>query len=412
VNRAAAFANGANQSPRIYLDNNATTRVAPAVVETMLPFFTERFGNASSKHGFGEEACDALRAARGAVRELIGAALDTEIVFTSSGTEADNLALLSALETQTGRDEIVTSQVEHPAVLALCAHLERTGRAKVHRVPVDSVGRLDMEAYRRALGPKVACVSLMWANNETGVIFPIAQCAALAHEAGALFHCDAVAAVGRIPVDVAGSRIDMLSFSGHKLHGPKGIGVLYVRKGVEVRPLVYGGRQERGRRAGTENVPAIAGIGKAAELAALSLRNDVARVEGLRNELERQLVTRIEGAKVIGDRGNRLPTTLNVAFEYLESDHILTLLDRYGIAASSGSACTAGSMEPSHVLRAMRVPYTAAHGAVRFSLSRETSAADIDRVAAVMPEIVNKLRLPALSVRPALTPQVARGRYA
>jgi cysteine desulfurase len=394
----------------VYLDNNATTRVDRQVLEAMLPFFTEHFGNASSKHGFGEAASDAVRAARAQVQELIGAARDTEIVFTASGTEAGNTAILSALETQAGRNEIVTSQVEHPAILAVCEHLEKTGRAKIHRIAVDTDGRLDIEAYRSALGRNTACVSLMWANNETGVIFPVEQFAALAHEAGALFHSDAVQAVGKVPIDIRNTPIDLLSFSAHKLHGPKGIGALYVRKGVPLQPLIRGGRQERGRRAGTENVPAIVGFGKAAEAARHSLRNDMPRVTNLRDTLERRLLT-IGDAAVIGERANRIPTTLNIAFAYLESDPILVLLNKRGIAASSGSACASGSMEPSHVMRAMKVPYTLAHGAVRFSLSRESTADDIDRLTEVMPEIIAKLRGPALMPDAAMSPPALQESY-
>ncbi len=397
---------------RSYLDNGATTRVDPKVVEAMLPFFTEQFGNASSKHDFGEEVGGAVRTARRQLKALIGAALDEEIVFTSSGTEADNTALLSALETQTGRNEVITSQVEHPAILALCEHLEKTGRAKIHRIPVDGSGRLDLDAYRRALSSKVACVSLMWANNETGVVFPVEQLAASAHEAGALFHSDAVQAVGKIPIDVKQTQIDLLSLSAHKFHGPKGIGALYVRKGVPLQPLIRGGRQERGRRAGTENVPAIAGLGKAAELARHSLQHDIPRVMQLRDGLERRLVARIDGAMVVGGGAARIPTTLNLAFDYLESDSILVLLNRHGIAASSGSACASGSMEPSHVLRAMKVPYTAAHGAVRFSLSRENTAEDVDRVVDVLPEIVSRLREPALALDVTMSHGALGGNYA
>jgi cysteine desulfurase len=391
---------------RIYLDNNATTRVDPKVVEAMLPFFTEQFGNASSKHDLGEEAGDALQFARRQVQELIGAASDHEIIFTSGGTESDNVAILSALETQAGRNEVITSQVEHPAILALCDHLEKTGRAKIHRLPVDSHGRLNMEAYRCALSPKVSCVSLMWANNETGVVFPIEQLAELAHEAGALFHTDAVQAAGKFPIHAAESHIDMLSLSAHKIHGPKGIGALYVRKGVRLQPLIRGGRQERGRRAGTENVPAIVGFGKAAQLVHQSLQSEMPRLRELRDSFERRLLQQIDNTLVIGDRDNRIPNTLNIAFENLESDPILLLLNQQGIAASSGSACTSGSMEPSHVLRAMKVPYTAAHGAVRFSLSRENTAADVDRVLEVMPAIIDKLRGPSLAVEAIAAPNV------
>jgi cysteine desulfurase len=396
---------------RVYLDNNATTRVDPNVLAAMLPFFTEQFGNASSKHDFGAAASDAVRTARGQAQQLIGAARDTEIVFTASGTEAGNTAILSAFETRAGRNEIITSQVEHPAILAVCDQLEKTGRAKIHRIPVDTDGRLDIEAYRSALSPNTACVSFMWANNETGVIFPVDRFAALAHNAGALFHTDAVQAAGKIPIDVRNTQIDLLSFSAHKLHGPKGIGALYVRKGVPLQPLVRGGRQERGRRAGTENVPAIVGFGKAAEASGHALRNEMPRVMHLRDSLERRLLAKIDDAWVIGDRANRVPTTLNIAFAHVESDPILVLLNKCGIAASSGSACASGSMEPSHVLRAMKVPYTAAHGAVRFSLSRESTVEEIDLVLDVLPEIIAKLRGPAITLDTAMSPMALEESY-
>ncbi|MCJ2185651.1 cysteine desulfurase NifS [Novosphingobium beihaiensis] len=376
----------------VYLDNNATTRCDPAAVEAMLPYFSEQFGNASSTHMFGAEVGAAVSRARKQLQGLLGAKFDHEIVYTSGGTEADNMALLSALETQEGRDEIVTSAVEHPAILNLADHLEKTGRAKVRLIGVDSRGRLDMEAYRQALGPKTAIVSIMWANNETGTIFPVEELAALAHEAGALFHTDAVQAVGKVPVNLAESAVDMLSLSGHKLHGPKGIGALYVRKGIRVRPLIRGGHQERGRRGGTENAPAIVGLGKAAELALEHMADERTRVAALRDRLEQGVLQRIGNCFVTGDPENRLPNTANVVFEYVEGEAILTNMNREGLAASSGSACTSGSMEPSHVLRAMDVPYTAALGAIRFSLSRENGDADVDRVLEVLPGIIGKLR--------------------
>ena len=299
---------------RIYLDNNATTRVDPRVVDAMLPFFTEQFGNASSKHGFGEESADAVRKARREVQDLIGAASDQEIVFTSGGTESDNAAILSALDAQPGRDEIITSQTEHPAVLMLCDHLETTRSIKIHRIPVDAHGMLDIEAYYRALSLRTACVSLMWANNETGVVFPVDQFAALAHKAGALFHTDAIQAAGKIPIDVKGTQIDLMSLSAHKLHGPKGIGALYVRKGVRLQPFVRGGRQERGRRAGTENVPAIVGFGKAAELARQSLQGEMDRVRALRDGLERRLLDHIDNARLVGGRADRVSQHLEHCF--------------------------------------------------------------------------------------------------
>lgn len=376
----------------VYLDNNATTRVDPLVVTSMLPFFTEHFGNASSMHSFGSSVGPALKLARQQVQALIGAQFDHEVVFTSGGTESDNTAILSALETQKGRDEIVTSVVEHPAILSLCDYLEKTRGITVHRIPVDCKGRLDMDAYARAIGPRTAIVSIMWANNETGTLFPVERLAEMAHDAGALFHTDAVQAVGKIPMDLKSTEIDLLSLSGHKLHAPKGVGALYVRKGVRLRPLVRGGHQERARRAGTENVPSIIGLGKAAELALQHMADEQGRVKELRDRLEAGILQRVGNCFVTGDADNRLPNTCNVAFEFIEGEAILLLLNKEGIAASSGSACTSGSLEPSHVMRAMDIPYSAAHGATRFSFSRDNTDDDVDRVLGAIPKIVEKLR--------------------
>jgi cysteine desulfurase len=375
----------------VYLDNNATTRTDPRVVAAMLPYFTDQFGNASSAHLFGIKVGEALRNARRKLQALIGAAYDHEIIFTSGGTESDNAAILSALEVQEGRDEIVTTSVEHAAILSLVACLSKMRGVKVHIVEVDPAGRVDLAAFEKALGPRTAIASVMWANNETGTIFPVAQLAKITHAAGALFHTDAVQAVGKIPIDLKSTDIDMLSLSGHKLHGPKGIGALYVRKGVKFGPLIRGGHQERGRRGGTENVPAIVGLGEAAELAATHLEEEMTRVCALRDRLE-QGILRLGRCIVTGDRQNRLPNTSNIAFENLEGEALLVHMNRAGIAASSGSACTSGSTEPSHVLRAMKVPVTALHGAIRFSLSRENSDEDIDRVLEVLPDILSKLR--------------------
>jgi cysteine desulfurase len=376
----------------IYLDNNATTRVDPSVVDAMLPFFTEHFGNASSAHSFGAEVGTAVKAARQQLQQLLGATHDHEIIYTSGGTESDNAALLSALEALPDRNEIVISKVEHPAILSLCEHLEKTGRAKVHLIGVDKVGQLDIDAYRAALSDKVAVVSLMWANNETGTIFPVEGLAELAKEHGALFHTDAVQAVGKTPISLKDSAIDMLSLSGHKLHGPKGIGALYVKKGARFKPLIRGGHQERARRGGTENVPAIIGLGKAAELAHAHMAEEQGRVRELRDRLEKAVLQRVPNCIVNGDRHDRLPNTANLAFEYVESEAILLHLNRSGVAASSGSACTSGSMEPSHVLKAMEIPEAALHGAVRFSFSRDNVAEDVDRVIEALPGIVEKLR--------------------
>ncbi|WP_024276331.1 MULTISPECIES: cysteine desulfurase NifS [unclassified Hyphomicrobium] len=386
----------------VYLDNNATTRTDPAVVAAMLPYFTEQFGNASSEHLFGSGLGEAMKDARNNLRALIGAVLPHEIIFTSGGTESDNAAILSALETQAGRDEIVTTNVEHSAILTLVTHLERIGRAKVHIISVDRQGRLDEEAFARALGPRTAIASVMWANNETGTIFPVDRLAKMAHSVGALFHTDAVQAVGKMLIDLKSSEIDMLSLSGHKLHGPKGIGALYVRKGVKFASQIRGGHQERGRRGGTENVPSIIGLGKAAELAMSRFDEETTRVRALRDRLEDGIL-RVGGPCFVnGDKRNRLPNTSNIAFDGLDGEAILTHMSRAGIAASSGSACTSGSTEPSHVLRAMSVPVTALHGAIRLSLSRDNTDADVDRVLEVLPGIIAKLRamLPSVPGRP------------
>jgi cysteine desulfurase len=376
----------------VYLDNNATTRVDDKVVAAMLPFFTEFFGNASSTHEFGASVAPAMKAARQKLQALLGAEHDHEILFTSGGTESDTTAVLSALDAAPGRDEIVTTAVEHPAILNLCQHLEKTGRAKIHFIGVDAAGKLDLDAFRAALSERTALVSVQWANNETGVIFPVEELAALAKEAGALFHTDAVQAVGKIPLALKNSGVDLLSLSGHKLHGPKGIGALYVKKGVKLHPLFRGGKQERGRRAGTENSPGIVGLGAAAELSAQNLEQDFARIAALRDKLESGILGKIPAVRVNGGGQPRLPNTCNVAFEHADGEAVLHRLDKAGIAASSGSACASGSMEPSHVLRAMHVPPVALQGAIRFSLSRDTSEAEIDRVLEILPEIVEATR--------------------
>jgi cysteine desulfurase len=376
----------------VYLDNNAATRMAPEVLAAMLPYFTEHFGNASSQHGFGTPAAEAVRAAREQVRALVGAEHAHEIIFTSGGTESDNAAILSALDAQPERNEVIVSAVEHHAVLALVQYLAKQRGVAVRTIPVDGKGRLDMDAYRAALNPKTAIASIMWANNETGTIFPVAELAALAHEAGALFHTDAVQAAGRVALDVKATAIDMLSLSAHKLHGPKGIGALYVKKGMRYASLIRGGKQERGRRAGTENVPGIVGLGKAADLCLARPSSQAGRVRALRDRLEAGVLTRIGGSFVAGDAANRLPNTACIVFDAALGEAILSELNKAGIAASSGSACAAGSVEPSHVLRAMKVPYTAALGAIRFSLSDENTEADIARVLEVLPAAVAKAR--------------------
>ncbi|MDE5458353.1 cysteine desulfurase NifS [Bradyrhizobium sp. CSA112] len=374
----------------IYLDNNATTRTDPCVLQAMLPFLTEQFGNASSTHTFGSEIAGAVGEARRSLQGLLGAAHDHEIVFTSGGTESNNAAILSALTTQEGRDEIVTTSVEHSAILTLVEQLATRG-IKTHVIPVDSRGRLDVEAFRWALGPRTAIASVMWANNETGTIFPVEFLAGLARAAGALFHTDAVQAIGRVPIDLKDNAIDMLSLSAHKLHGPKGTGALFLRQGTNFRPLIWGGAQERRRRGGTENIPGIVGLGKAAELAAERLEPDRVRIGGLRDRLE-QAILHNGHCMALGDVSNRLPNTANIAFEDLEGEAIVHHLNRAGIAASLGSACSSCSMDPSHVLRAMNVPARSLRGAVRFSLSHETTVEEVDQVVRVLSGIVAHLR--------------------
>jgi len=374
----------------VYLDNNATTAVAPEVLEAMLPYFSELYGNPSSMHTFGGQVGQKVRLAREQVAALLGAATE-EILFTSCGSESDNAAIRSALTVQPGKRHIVTSRVEHPAVRALCAHLKNEGY-RITELPVDGDGRLDMEQYRRSLTQDTAIVSLMWANNETGTIFPVERAAELARSRGILFHTDAVQAVGKIPINLGKTAIDMLSISGHKLHAPKGIGILYVRKGTRFSPFLIGGHQERGRRGGTENTPGIIGLGKACELAAQNLEVENTRVRQLRDKLESELLRRVPNSRVNGDRMNRLPNTTNISFEFVEGESILLMMDQFGICASSGSACTSGSLRPSHVLRAMGVPFTMAHGSIRFSLSVYNTEAEIDFVIDKLPPIVESLR--------------------
>jgi len=374
----------------IYLDNNATTQVAEEVMEEMLPYFREYYGNPSSMHTFGGQVGQKIRTAREQVAALIGA-LPEEIIFTSCGTESDNSAIRSALATQPDKKHIITSRVEHPAVRALCAHLATQGY-RITELPVDKNGVLDLENLEKSMTSDTAVVSLMWGNNETGVIFPVAEAAAMAHEKGILFHTDAVQAAGKIPINLKKNAIDMLSISGHKLHAPKGVGVLYIRRGTKYSPFLIGGHQEKERRGGTENSPSIIGLGKACELAAKSMDKENTYVKKLRDKLEGELLKRIPQSRVNGDTGNRLPNTTNISFEYVEGEAILLLMNELGICASSGSACTSGSLQPSHVLRAMGVPFTMAHGSVRFSLSIYNTEKEIDFVIEKMPAIIERLR--------------------
>ena len=374
----------------IYLDNNATTQVAPEVVEAMLPYFTELYGNASSMHTFGGQIHGRIEVARAQVAELIGAEPD-EIIFTGCGSESDNTALMSAVECNPAKRHVITTRVEHSAILNFCKHLAGKGY-RVTYLPVDTLGRLNMDALLESIDDQTAVVSIMYANNETGVIFPIEEIGKLLRARGILFHVDAVQAAGKIPMNLKELPVDMISLSGHKLHAPKGIGVLYVRKGTRFCPYLIGGHQERGRRAGTENVASIIGLGKACELAKKDLARGTAPLAALRDKLEAALLESCPDAVVNGDRENRLPNTTSISFEYVEGEAILLRLNEYGICASSGSACTSGSLQPSHVLRAMGIPYTAVHGSVRFSLSSYSTQSEIDRVIEVLPPIIRELR--------------------
>ncbi|MEB3189266.1 MAG: cysteine desulfurase NifS [Snowella sp.] len=374
----------------LYLDNNATTQPDPEVVVAMLPYLTELYGNPSSMHTFGGQVGKAIQEARENVAALLGAE-PTEVIFTSCGTEGNNTAIRAALAAQPDRNQIITTQVEHPCVLNVCKQLEKQGY-KVTYLSVDRKGQLDLMELEAALTGNTALVTTMYANNETGTIFPIENIGALAKAYGATFHVDAVQAVGKIPLNLKSSTIDLLTLSGHKLHAPKGVGALYVKRGFRFRPFLLGGHQERGRRAGTENVAGIVGLGKAAELELREMAESTKREAKLRDRLEKTLLATIPDCEVNGDIKNRLPNTTNIGFKYIEGEAILLSLDKFGICASSGSACTSGSLEPSHVLQAMGLPYTTLHGSIRFSLCRYTTDKEIDKVLEVMPGIVQRLR--------------------
>jgi cysteine desulfurase len=375
----------------IYVDNNATTRVAPEVVEAMVPYFSELYGNPSSMHSFGGEIAAEIKKARKNVASLIGAHVD-EIVFTSCGTESDGTAILATLDSYPDKRHLVTTRVEHPAIKSLYEGLSKKGY-RVTFVPVDGRGRLDLDYLYQNLSDDTAIVSVMWANNETGNIHPIEEIAQEVKARGIVFHTDAVQAVGKLPIDVGKTAVDMLSISGHKFHAPKGIGALYIRKGTKFSPFMIGGHQEKGRRGGTENTTSIIGLGKAAELAKQHLDDGgYEKIKACRDKLENALLETVPNTMVNGDPENRLPNTTSIAFEYVEGEAILLMMNEHGICASSGSACTSGSLEPSHVLRAMGVPFTAAHGSIRFSLSRYNTENEMDFIAEKLPPIIERLR--------------------
>jgi cysteine desulfurase len=374
-----------------YLDYNATTPVRPEVLDALLPYYREQFGNPSSVHWAGRQVAGAVEQARERVAALLNCA-PAEVVFVACGTEADNMALKGTVEALKEKgNHIITTAVEHPAVLETCKYLEKTG-CRVTYLPVDSDGQLDLAELERAITPQTILISVMWANNETGNIYPIEAIGAIAKARGIRFHSDAVQAIGKLDVDVQKANLDLLALSGHKLGAPKGVGVLYVRRGTRLTPFMHGGHQERNRRAGTHNVAGIVGLGKACELALAERTATWARVQELRDRLEQGIFAHIPQVKLNGHPHERLPNTLNVSFAWIEGESLLLNLDMKGIAASSGSACTSGSLEPSHVLGAMCVEVTLAHSSTRFSLGPDTTAGDVDYVLDVLPPIVQRLR--------------------
>lgn len=377
-------------NPVVYFDNNATTKVAPEVFEAMLPFLQEEYGNPSSMYAFAAKSQQAVADARAQVADLIGATPE-EIIFTSCGTESDSTAIYAALRARPDKRHFITTRVEHPAVLAVANFVASQGY-KVDYLDVDSQGNIDLEQLKKLISGETALVSMMMANNETGVIFPVAEAAAICRSYGVPMHTDAVQAVGKLAIDMKTLPVDYLALSGHKLHAPKGVGALYVRKGAGFRTFLRGGHQEHGRRAGTEAVPSLVALGKACELAKTGFDVENTQVKALRDTLENGLLAAIPESIINGDTINRLPNTSNISFKYVEGEAILLLLNQFGICASSGSACTSGSLEPSHVLRAMGVPFTYAHGSIRLSLSRYTTDQEVAFVLEKFPAIIARLR--------------------
>ena len=376
----------------VYLDNNATTPIAPEVTEAMLPYFKEHWGNPSSMHHFGGAMMHKIDEAREKVAALIGAEHPNEIIFTSCGSEADNLAIRGGVEAMGGHPHVITTRVEHAAVLGPCHYLEDKG-FRISMLEVNEQGHLNLDQVREfSTTGKSTLASIMWANNETGVISPMEKVGKIIKEAGGIVHTDAVQIAGKLPISVKEMPIDMLSLSGHKIHAPKGIGILYVRRGTKLAPQILGGHQERGRRAGTENVPYIVGLGVACELAMKHMQADAEHERRLRDRLEKGVLATCPGARVNGDPDQRLPNTTNISFEFVEGEAILLMLDDAGICASTGSACASGSLEPSHVLRAMDVPRSTLHGSIRFSLSRYNTESDVDLLLEKLPPIIKRLR--------------------
>ncbi len=375
----------------VYFDNNATSRVAPEVADVMRPFFGELYGNPSSMHAFGGQVAKFVTRAREEVAAFLNCSPE-EVIFTSCATESDNTAIRGTADWFGTGMKVITTAVEHPAVLQPCRRLKALGHTVVE-LPVDGVGQIDLDRLRAELkGTQHALVSIMWANNETGTVFPIEKIADICREYGAVFHTDAVQVAGKIPVDVTKVPVDLLAMSGHKFHAPKGIGILYVRKGTKLKPFLLGGHQEAGRRAGTENVPYIVGLAKACELARIGMAEEAVQITALRDRLEAGILAKCPNVRVNGDRNHRLPNTLNVSFEYIEGEAIAYRLSDLGICISTGSACASGSLDPSHVIRAMGVPFIAVHGSVRFSLSRYNTMEEVDYVLDRLPPVIRNLR--------------------
>lgn len=376
----------------VYVDNNATTKVDPEVVEEMMPYFSDLYGNPSSMHTFGGTVGKEIQKARTKVANLFGATCPKEVIFTGSGTESANMAIRGSLLLNKNKKHIITTKVEHACVMNTYQWLEKRGY-KVTYINVDEDGQLDLNQLRKSIRPDTALVSLMWANNETGVIFPVAEVAEIVKEANShtVVFVDAVQAAGKIPLNLKDTKVDLAAISGHKIHAPKGVGALYIKRGVLINPLIIGGHQEGGKRAGTENVTSIIGLGKASEIAIAGLEDEDTRVRRLRDKLEKGIEDTIFNARINGKNANRVPNTTNISFQYIEGELILLNMSDIGICASSGSACTSGSLEPSHVLRAMHIPLTAMHGSIRFSLSRYTTEDEIDYILEKLPEIIFKI---------------------
>ena len=375
----------------VYVDNNATTMVAPEVFRAMKPFLEDQYGNPSSMHAFGGRIHKYIDSARESVADLLGASDPREVIFTSCGTESDNTAIMSTLRSYPDKKHIITTKVEHPAIFNLCKYLETTGY-RVTYLNVDNGGMIDLNELKSSIDEDTALISIMHANNETGVVFPIEEIAEIARTRKVILHTDAVQAVGKIPFKLTELPVDLLSLSGHKLHAPKGVGALYVRKGTRFTPFLIGGHQENSRRGGTENIASIVGLGVACQLVGKSIKEESARIKDLRDRLESTLLQKIPRTKLNGNKENRRPNTSNIGFEFIEGEAILLMLDEKGIAASSGSACTSGSLSPSHVLRAMGIPFTFIQGSIRFSLSRYNTTDDIDYIIKYLPPIIERLR--------------------